>query len=55
MVWCPLSTKGQGTLDHGSGELVVENFMVGQIFKKILKREGKINTMDGRRRSKPYS
>jgi hypothetical protein len=27
----PLSTKGQGTLDHEGDELVGGNFMVGQI------------------------
>ncbi len=55
MVWCPLSTNGQGTLDHGGGELVGENFMVGQILEEFIKGEGKINTMDGRRCSKPFS
>ncbi len=28
IVWRPLSTKGQGTLDHEGGELVGGNFMV---------------------------
>jgi hypothetical protein len=49
-----LSTKGQGTLDHGGGELVGKKFMVGQILEEFFKGESKINTMDGRRHSKPY-
>jgi hypothetical protein len=37
------------------GELVGENFMVGQIFEDFFEEEGEINTMDGRRHSKPSS
>ncbi len=40
MVWCPLSTKGQGVLDDGGGKLVGENFMVGQIFEELVKEKG---------------
>ncbi len=36
MVWCPLSIKGQGALDHRNGELVGENFMVSQILQKLV-------------------
>jgi hypothetical protein len=32
MVWCLLSIKEQGALDHKGGKLVGENLMVGQIF-----------------------
>jgi hypothetical protein len=46
---CPLSTKGQGALDHEANELVKENFMVVQFFKK-----GEAYTMDGRKHSKPF-
>jgi hypothetical protein len=55
MVWCPLFTKGQGALNHEGGELVGENFMVGQIFEKLIKEEGKSYNMDGRRCLKPFS
>ncbi len=55
MVWCFLSTKELGALDHGGGKLVGENFMVGQILEEYFKGEGEINTMDGRRCSKPSS
>ncbi len=37
MVWCHLSTKRQGVLDHEGGKLVGENFMVGQILEKLVK------------------
>jgi hypothetical protein len=30
-----------------------QNFMVGQMFEEFIKKEGKINTMDTRKRSKP--
>ncbi len=53
MMWSPLSAKGQGALDHGSGKLMGQNFMVGQIFEEFIKEEGKISTMDARRHSKP--
>jgi hypothetical protein len=36
MVWCPLSTKGQGALDHRGGEIVAKNFIVGQIFEELV-------------------
>jgi hypothetical protein len=49
-----LSTRGQGALDHGGGKLVGENFMVGQILKEFLEKEGEISTMDGRRCLKPF-
>ncbi len=42
-------------MDHGGGELVGENFMVGQIFDALVKKESKACTMDGRRRLKPSS
>jgi hypothetical protein len=32
-----------------------KNFMLGQIFKEFFQEEGEINTMDGRRHSKPSS
>ncbi len=53
VVWCPLSIKREGALDHGGGGLMGENFMVGQIFEEFLEEEGKTNTMDGRKRLKP--
>jgi hypothetical protein len=37
-----LSIKGQGTLHHKGGELVGENFMVGQIFEELVKEEAKL-------------
>jgi hypothetical protein len=40
MVWCLLSTKGQGALDHGGVELVGENFMVNQILEKLVEENG---------------
>ncbi len=55
IVWCPLSTKRQGTLHHKGGELVGENFMVGQIFEELDEEEGEAYTMDERRHSKPFS
>jgi hypothetical protein len=55
IVRCPLYTKGQGTLDHGGGELVGENFMVGQIFEELAKEESEAYTMDERKHSKPSS
>ncbi len=42
-------------MDHGGGGLLGENFMVCQIFETFLEEEGKISTMDGKRRSKPFS
>ncbi len=33
MVWCHLSTKGEGALNQKGGELAGGNFMVGQIFE----------------------
>jgi hypothetical protein len=33
---------------------VGENFMVSQIFEKLVEEENKVCTMDGRRHSKPY-
>jgi hypothetical protein len=48
-------TKGQGALDHEVGELVGENFMVGQILEELFKKKGKAYTMDGRKCSKPSS
>jgi len=39
-------------LDYGGGELVRENFMVGQIFEELVKEKGETYTMDGRRHSK---
>ncbi len=54
MVWCPLSTKRQGALDHEGGELVGKKFMVGQILKELVKKEGEACTMDGRRHLKPF-
>ncbi len=36
MVWCPLSTKGQGALDHEGGKLVGKKFMVGQNFEELV-------------------
>jgi hypothetical protein len=55
MVCCPLSTKGQGALDHRGGELVGKNFMVGQIFEeKLVQKKGKACTMDGKKSSKPF-
>ncbi len=53
-VWCPLSTKGQGVLDHKGGELVWKKFVVGQIFENFVEKEGKACTMDGKRSSKPF-
>jgi len=53
MIWCPLSTKGQGALDHRNGELVGKNFMVSQILKKLIELKGEACTKDGRRCSKP--
>jgi hypothetical protein len=50
-----LSIKGQGALDHRGGELMVENFMVGQIFEKLVEEEGDTCIMDGRRQSKSSS
>ncbi len=41
MVWCLLLTKKEGTLDHGGGELVGENFMVGQIFEEFFEEEAR--------------
>jgi hypothetical protein len=41
MVWCHLSTKGQGALDHRGGKLVGENFMVGQTLKKLVEKNAK--------------
>jgi hypothetical protein len=49
-----LSIKGQGTLDHGGGELVGENFVVDQILKELVKEKGEACTMDGKRLSKPF-
>jgi len=49
-----LFTKGQGALDHEGGKLVGQNSLVGQIFKKNLEEKGKINTMDGKGRLKPF-
>ncbi len=54
MVWNPLSTKGQGVLDHEGGGLVGQNFIVRKNFKFKKKKEGKSNTMDGRRHLKPF-
>ncbi len=54
MVWCPLSTKGLGTLDHKGGGLVGKKFMVGQILEEFFKEEGQTSTMDGKRCSKPF-
>jgi hypothetical protein len=42
MVYSPLSTKGQDTLDHKNGKLVGQNFMVGQIHKEFFKKKGKL-------------
>ncbi len=55
MVWCPLSTEGQGALDHKGGKLVGKKFMVGQILEKLVEKKGKACTMDGRRHLKPSS
>ncbi len=49
MVWCPLSTKRQGVLDHEGGKLVRENFMVGQNFKKLVKKKVEACTVDGKK------
>jgi hypothetical protein len=35
-----LFTKGQGALDHEGGKLVRENFMVRQIFQKLVEEKG---------------
>ncbi len=43
VVWCFLSTKRQGALDHKGGELVGENFMVGQIFKELIEEKGEVS------------
>jgi len=40
-------------LNHEGGKLVGENFMVGQIFKKLVKEKGEACTMDEKRHSKP--
>jgi hypothetical protein len=50
-----LSTKRQVALDHEGGELVRENFMVGQILKELVEEKGKACTMNGIRRSKLFS
>jgi hypothetical protein len=51
--WCDsLSTKGQGTLDHGGGRFMGQNFMVGQILKEFFEK-GETKTMDGRKHLKP--
>jgi hypothetical protein len=42
MVYSPLSTKGQDTLDHGNGKLVGQNFMVGQIHKEFFQKKTKL-------------
>jgi hypothetical protein len=42
MVYSPLSTKGQDALDHRSGKLVGQNFMVGQIHKEFLEKKVKL-------------
>jgi hypothetical protein len=41
-------------MDHRGGEFVGENFMVGQILKELIEKEGETYTMDGRRCSKPF-
>jgi hypothetical protein len=41
-------------MDQGGGELVRENFMVGQNFKESVEKEGKTCTMDGRRCLKAF-
>jgi len=46
MVWCPLSTKGQGALDHKGGELVGKKFMVGQIFEKLVEEKDEAYAME---------
>ncbi len=55
MVWCPLSTKGQGAFNHTGGEIVGENLTVGKILEELVKEKNKDCTMDGRRHSKPSS
>jgi hypothetical protein len=40
-------------LDHRNGEIVGENFMVGQILEEFVEEKGEACTMDGRRCSKP--
>jgi hypothetical protein len=40
-------------LDHKSGELVAEIFMVGQILEELVEEKSETCTMDGRRHSKP--
>ncbi len=41
-------------MDHKGGKLVRENFMVGQILKKLVEEKGKTYTMDERKCSKPF-
>jgi U3 small nucleolar RNA-associated protein 14 len=55
MVLCLLSTKGQGAIYHRGGEIVGENFMMGQIFEELVEEKNKACTMDGKRHSKPSS
>jgi hypothetical protein len=55
MVWCLLSTKRQGALDHKGGKLVGENFMVGQIFEELVEEKGEASPWMEKRPLKPYS
>ncbi len=48
MVWCLLSTKGQGALEHKGGELVGENSWWANFFEELVIKKGEVCTMDGR-------
>ncbi len=55
MMWNLLSTKGQGVLDHEGGELVGQNFMVGQILKEFCEEKGNTSTINGKKVLKTFS
>jgi hypothetical protein len=42
-------------MDHKGRKLVGKNFMVGQIFEKLVEDKGKACTMDGKRHWKAFN